>query len=607
MSSQTPSRSASEADRVLRERRRSRNKVACYPCKKRKVKCDAGQPCAMCVRRGHPAICMYLENHTGRSTPGDVIAPIEQPRPKTRREPITDTQFLGSESTTAYMQRLATERGDEVARDVSPALALGNVVSWNPFQCYNERNNGFSELETILPEREDIQKYYQSYRSFVHPLSPLMDIEPLELKIADHLEGRVSFVNDVISAATIALVLAVLACGAQYSDLNSSERRSNSRNLASKSFRALQLANYLVRPTASCLQTLILLGLFIRNDGDADASWALLGTTMRLAQSVGLHDVKTMRNLSTRDKEMRSQLWKTILQHDSILSLCFDRPMFTPTLPLSSFPSSTPAESLDYSQMMWEITRLCADNLTHRNREVDYNRSQQCLIHVDSIFSQSSPHLQERSACLRMHDRLEHHTINIHINFMISVICRPAFLGSDLDDCDDKTALAERGKAALTSTVSHFLCLHRLTTYAVRTWTTLHEALSSALLLELLREPDKSAELTGLQNEFLEVVISSLDSGSTVQTGLSKPHARAIAALRKIAQKRASPSLATPIAINSATQPVSGSSNVTNLPDFDSFTFDESTLSTFDTILWDTEPDLDSQFWLGLNSDFTGT
>jgi hypothetical protein len=91
--------------------------------------------------------------------PGNVTAPVEQPRPRTEREAITDTPFLGSESTTAYMQRLATERGNEVARDVSPALALGNVLSWNPFQCCNERNDEISELETILPDREYLQRY----------------------------------------------------------------------------------------------------------------------------------------------------------------------------------------------------------------------------------------------------------------------------------------------------------------------------------------------------------------------------------------------------------------------------------------------------------------
>lgn len=422
----------------------------------------------------------------------------------------------------------------------------------------------------------------------MHPLSPLIDIEPLELKIAKCLEGDYSIAPDATFAATIALILAVLACGVQYSDLRPSERKTTSRDFASRSFRALHLANYLVRPTAPCLQTLLLLGSFIRNDGDASASWALLGTTMRLAQSVGLHDANNMHNLSERDKRMRLQLWKTVLQHDSILSLCFDRPTSTSTTPISVFPDSTPAESLDYSHMMWEITRLCADNLTSRSRDIDPSQSHHSLRRIDSIVAQASPHLQARSACLSMQDLLEHYTMHLHMSFLISVICRPAFLNSDQNSHHDSMALDRRGRDALASTVRHFLSLHKLTTYAIRTWTTLHEALSSALLLELLHEPDKSAELTGIQKEFLEVVIPTLDGGSGSGANFSTPHTRTIAALRKIAQKEAPQALAAHVTTDSNTVAHSTSTlgNLDNFFDLSTSSFDAGTLDAFDSILW---------------------
>ncbi|KAF2631867.1 hypothetical protein BU25DRAFT_135212 [Macroventuria anomochaeta] len=577
-----------EADRILGERKRSRNKVACYPCNKRKVKCDTGQPCAMCVRRGHPVICTYPADRVWDTTPGHVTVSVEQLRPGSKREVTRAPPFLGLESTTAYMQRLATETGSEVAQDVSPALALGGVLSWNPFQRYHERDSGFLELTKILPGRESVQRYYHLYRSTVHPLSPLIDIEPLDLKIADYLEDSITIMSDVTSAATIALILAILASGAQYSDLVQSERRRISRDFASKSFRALHLANYLIRPTAPCLQTLLLLGSFIRNDGDANASWALLGTTMRLAQSVGLHDAENIQSLSASDKRMRSQLWKTVLQHDSILSLCFDRPTSLPTLPLSNLPSSTPAEVLDYSQMMWGITRLCVGNLMHLAREINLSRIHQSLRQVDNLITQSSPHLQTRTACLSMQDRLEHYTINLHMSFLVSVICRPVFLASDNENHQECMALNTRGRAALSNTVRHFLNLQKLTTYAIRTWTTLHEALSSALLLELLHESDKNAETRIMQKQFLEVVIPTLDNGSDRDTGLSMPHTRAIAALRKIATRQTQPNPATlvPMGSGSSTQPVPDPSNIATLPDLIPTTFDQSTLDSFDSILW---------------------
>lgn len=363
-------------------------------------------------------------------------------------------------------------------------------------------------------------------------------MEPLELKIANYLEER-----NPLPAGTIALILAVLASGAQYSDLNPAERRRVSRDFASKSFRALHAANYLIRPTAPCLQALLLLGSFIRNDGDANASWALLGTTMRLAQSVGLHDAKNMHGLSARDQRMRFQLWKIVLQHDGILSLCFDRPTSLPTLPLSNIPTSTPAEVLDYPQVMWAITKFCAGSLPHRNREIDLERICLSISQIDSITAQSLPHLQTKTACSSMQDRLEHYTIQLHTTFLISVICRPVYLTLGQHDNQEYTKLNElnkRGRLALEDTVRSFLSLDRLTIYAIRTWTTLHEALSSSLLLELLHEPDRQPKLRSMQKEFLEAVIPTLDGEPGNDAGLSVPHTRAIAALRKIAQGQSS-------------------------------------------------------------------
>ncbi len=47
-----------EIDRVLRIKRIPQAK-SCRPCRQRKVRCDQGQPCTTCERRGHPQICLY--------------------------------------------------------------------------------------------------------------------------------------------------------------------------------------------------------------------------------------------------------------------------------------------------------------------------------------------------------------------------------------------------------------------------------------------------------------------------------------------------------------------------------------------------------------------
>jgi hypothetical protein len=55
------------------------------------------------------------------------------------------------------------------------------------------------------------------------------------------------------------------------------------------SFHCLRLSNFLIRPSLESLQALVILGFVLANDMKAEASWALLGLSCRLAQALGLH------------------------------------------------------------------------------------------------------------------------------------------------------------------------------------------------------------------------------------------------------------------------------------------------------------------------------
>ncbi len=66
---------------------RYRNRKACYPCNKRKIKCDrdeqpAGQPCTNCRKRPHPELCSY-EDQNPRSSGGSTRSVNQHNRPAT--------------------------------------------------------------------------------------------------------------------------------------------------------------------------------------------------------------------------------------------------------------------------------------------------------------------------------------------------------------------------------------------------------------------------------------------------------------------------------------------------------------------------------------------
>jgi len=50
---------ASQINEFLRQKRKPRAHLACYPCRQRKVKCDYGTPCNRCVERDHASLCSY--------------------------------------------------------------------------------------------------------------------------------------------------------------------------------------------------------------------------------------------------------------------------------------------------------------------------------------------------------------------------------------------------------------------------------------------------------------------------------------------------------------------------------------------------------------------
>lgn len=75
-----------------------------------------------------------------------------------------------------------------------------------------------------------------------------------------------------------------------------------------RAYQVLQLANYMLRPSLDAVQTLLILGNTLQNIGQSDGAWVLLGTTVRLAQALGLHTEHGAGHLESDIKNRRA-LW----------------------------------------------------------------------------------------------------------------------------------------------------------------------------------------------------------------------------------------------------------------------------------------------------------
>lgn len=64
----------------------------------------------------------------------------------------------------------------------------------------------------------------------------------------------------------------------------------------------------MLRPSLDAVQTLLILGNTLQNIGQSDGAWVLLGTTVRLAQALGLH-TEHGGGHSDLDNKRRRALW----------------------------------------------------------------------------------------------------------------------------------------------------------------------------------------------------------------------------------------------------------------------------------------------------------
>lgn len=78
---------------------------------------------------------------------------------------------------------------------------------------------------------------------------------------------------------------------------------------ARRSFHAIRLANFLFRPSLDIIKTLLTLDNTLQNMGQSDAAWALLGTTVRLAQTMGLHTHRSTARLPEHVQAKARALW----------------------------------------------------------------------------------------------------------------------------------------------------------------------------------------------------------------------------------------------------------------------------------------------------------
>ncbi|KAE8153699.1 hypothetical protein BDV25DRAFT_148974 [Aspergillus avenaceus] len=565
-------------DQVLQWKRKQREARACYPCRQRKVKCDSGHPCRTCQKRGHPHICAYdipktitprkrqaprqsaariptstADTAAPSSARSDAASPsrASQGSPSStdsRRDP--DYVFSGENSLVSIIRQ--QDPDGSMAREAGSVLGLHNTYESYPFIDLKTPRDRWCALLDILPKRAEILKFFHHYRTSAYPFNPiLVDVDGFESAICtflgSHAAGEFSDLHRISerwssdqSIGQVSLILATLASGAHFSDLENPKRSEACRDLARRSFQALRLANFLFRPSLEIIQALLILGNTLQNNGQSDAAWALLGTTVRLAQALGLHTERGMAHLPDGVRTKAQRLWSMTVWQDCLLSLCYDRPPIVSTTPWQRNRNAMADRDLSFIDVMGFLCQLGLDIAKLQESEYgDPGRSVDLLTALDDVYTRGQPHLLARENCKCLQDHLEHLALRMHVSFCVSVLCRPAIRSVPISANDPRSChMRSRARESLVNASQAFLDFQTLSIVPLRTWSMVHTVLSSTLLLCIWEETRNDNECRDLQQKVI-TVFSSADPTSPHNSDpadrgqwLSARHIRALVALR---------------------------------------------------------------------------
>ncbi|KAK4661148.1 uncharacterized protein QC763_704800 [Podospora pseudopauciseta] len=550
-----------EANRIIHSHRKVRYGTACWPCRQRKVKCDNKSPCENCVKREHPSLCSYKPNRSATSksgsfgteslTPGkkrprspddaDTRSQSNDPREAiSTYEPDTaeTTRYVGQNSIPALLRErtAANEPQDvnEIRQDMRSLLGLDNSAPF-PLMSSRHLDRLTSDISAELPSDREVMKLFRTYKEIPQPFwGFVIDIDDLESRLMVYLEDRAknarasTKATKPVSASWLAILFAVLAVGSQYHDSPYHVRTRDSQKYIQISFHFLRLGNFLLRPNLDSIQALLMTSFVLLNDMKAEASWALMGLTCRLAQSLGLHRPQQLDGRPSPEAEKREvsrrKLWWTCLWHDTLTSLSFDRSPIT-NIPCCPIPMSQTAETEGwaYLEAMYHLCKIISQRL---NPDAASNATYSQILDnckaVEHIRDKCLNQLRNKDACKSALDRLQHFAIRLHTSFILSVCCRPALMRSESTrlDAPQKKFLADRCKLNLTETVRMFLAMHQLSVIPTRSWAFTYHGLSSAVLLGILGDSKGDPEVRQLQGD----LISALSATAAKEQTSPQPH-----------------------------------------------------------------------------------
>ncbi|KAF5610207.1 uncharacterized protein FSUBG_3440 [Fusarium subglutinans] len=391
--------------------------------------------------------------------------------------------------------------------------------------------------ETTVAVDQDMITLFGFYRdrlhSFVFVVDDLTEIEKL---ICSLLNREVQ--AQQVDNHSLCLLHAIMAAGAQFSDLPTATRLSKSSQNLHSALKYLGSFDLLWNPSKRLIQALLILGHVLQNNMNPRAAWILGGTTVRVALSVGLHQPINHCSLRLSPAEAQ-QLRLAIVWQDALLSLAFDRPPASHEMDLdldlpalvALDPSSHP---LDYRQAMNWLCHLSFRHLPRLPRTEPVRNYSQLFHDFDLYESSLAPHLQDLQRSTSIQELQEHYSQIVHRYFLLSTLCRPVLSSQNKGKFSEEecSMISNRFQGALKRSVRAFIKLRSISNLATRSWAFVHNGLASALLLSFIRQGSDAQDQDS--QEILAELVKTLTERSDDVGQFSAAHKKALRAIQAL-------------------------------------------------------------------------
>ncbi|KAF1944955.1 hypothetical protein EJ02DRAFT_452044 [Clathrospora elynae] len=213
-----------------------------------------------------------------------------------------------------------------------PTYPFATLFHAAPDQC-------IPQLLSCLPAMEELFEYLAALEKKVNVCAlPHVPVEISRSEVERFLFDPKK--NVMMCPDMLALLFSALALGAQHSvfdkgggkwDAHVMEAETRKGNVyIAAAMQALRLASFMHKPSLLGIQALIMIAPYLTNTGRFLEAWTLFGTTIRLAQGIGLH--RHPRYLdpappSQRECRIRQKIWWHMLHIDEQYSLTLGRPL----------------------------------------------------------------------------------------------------------------------------------------------------------------------------------------------------------------------------------------------------------------------------------------